>query len=105
MDLRGKEKKENKQKGKVANVQKKVEERKYKPELSKVGHLDFSHASQNLHHVKAFVCLEPTGDEKKVGLRRFNINKKTIQVQESTVGPGGASAVLEDHSPTGLQPR
>lgn len=35
----------------------------YKPELSKVGHLDFSHASQNLHHVKTFIRLEPTGDE------------------------------------------
>lgn len=44
----------------------------YKPELSKVGHLDFSHASQNLHHVKTFIRLEPTGDEEgKKGVRRF----------------------------------
>lgn len=42
-----------------------MEKLKYKPELSKVGHLDFSHASQNLHHVKAFVRLEPTGEEER----------------------------------------
>lgn len=43
-------------------MQKKMEKLKNKPELSKVDHLDFRHASQNLHHVKAFVCLEPAGD-------------------------------------------
>lgn len=53
----------NQSKGEGADVQKKMEKLKYKPELCKVAHLDFSHASQNLHHVKAFVCLEPTGGE------------------------------------------
>lgn len=44
----------------------------YKPELSKVSHLDFSHASQNLHQVKTFIRLEPTGEEEEEKrVRRF----------------------------------
>lgn len=47
--------------------------KKYVRELCDVGHLDFSPASQELHQVEAFVCLEPTGDEEeeeKGGRRR-----------------------------------
>lgn len=38
---------------------------KHLRELGKVGHLDFGPASQDLHQVEAFVCLEPTGQEKE----------------------------------------
>lgn len=39
--------------------------KKYVRKLGEVSHLDFSPASQDLHQVKAFVCLEPTDDEEE----------------------------------------
>lgn len=56
------------------------EKQPYVRELGEVGHLDLGQASQDLHQVDAFVCLEPAddGDEEAGRKRRRVEDRKKI---------------------------